>query len=241
MAENKIGKYLLYASGEIILIVIGILVAFAINNWNEHRKTRIQDIELLNSLKVELSVDIAALADRKSHYENINDNIKQTITLFNRGIGTLSEAEHQAIHLALSQFQMFSPIDKNINRNDLLIARGTIDRIDKELNSKFVQYLHETQAINAAITKLGETLQQLEILRIHPHVDYNYIDPAANKVDFDFKEIYNRREVRNTLQRSFGYHKAYIDIMTTKIKEAEIIISLIDDKLEKSYYNASKG
>ncbi|MEM5564046.1 DUF6090 family protein [Psychroserpens sp. AS72] len=38
--ENKTKKYLLYASGEIILVVIGILIALQINNWNENRKNR---------------------------------------------------------------------------------------------------------------------------------------------------------------------------------------------------------
>ena len=37
--ENKTGKYFKYAIGEIILVVIGILIALSINNWNENRKT----------------------------------------------------------------------------------------------------------------------------------------------------------------------------------------------------------
>ena len=36
--ENKVSKYLLYAIGEIILVVIGILIALSINNWNEQMK-----------------------------------------------------------------------------------------------------------------------------------------------------------------------------------------------------------
>jgi hypothetical protein len=36
--ENKTGKYFKYAIGEIILVVIGILIALQINNWNEARK-----------------------------------------------------------------------------------------------------------------------------------------------------------------------------------------------------------
>ena len=36
--ENKTGKYFKYALGEIILVVIGILIALQINNWNEDRK-----------------------------------------------------------------------------------------------------------------------------------------------------------------------------------------------------------
>jgi sensor domain CHASE-containing protein len=39
--ENRTSKYLLYAIDEIILVVIGILIA--ISNWNENRKTKLQD------------------------------------------------------------------------------------------------------------------------------------------------------------------------------------------------------
>jgi len=38
LIENKTGKYFKYAIGEIILVVIGILIALQINNWNENRK-----------------------------------------------------------------------------------------------------------------------------------------------------------------------------------------------------------
>lgn len=54
--ENKISKYILYAIGEIVLVVIGILIALQINNWNEGRKDKdlvrtrlselVQDLEL---------------------------------------------------------------------------------------------------------------------------------------------------------------------------------------------------
>ena len=38
LTENKFSKYLLYAFGEIILVIIGILIALSINNWNEEKK-----------------------------------------------------------------------------------------------------------------------------------------------------------------------------------------------------------
>ena len=44
MGKNKTGKYLKYAIGEIILVVIGILIALSINNWNEERKNNLQRI-----------------------------------------------------------------------------------------------------------------------------------------------------------------------------------------------------
>ena len=59
LAENKFSKYLLYAIGEIILVVIGILIALSINNWNERRKEsdlkNIYSTRLINDLKKDIS------------------------------------------------------------------------------------------------------------------------------------------------------------------------------------------
>ena len=55
LSENKFSKYLFYAIGEIILVVIGILLALQINNWNEEKKERVQEqkylIEINNLIK----------------------------------------------------------------------------------------------------------------------------------------------------------------------------------------------
>jgi sensor domain CHASE-containing protein len=44
--ENKVSKYLLYAIGEIVLVVIGILIALQINNQNEFRKQKLVEINI---------------------------------------------------------------------------------------------------------------------------------------------------------------------------------------------------
>jgi len=50
MTQNKTGKYLKYAIGEIVLVVLGILIALQINNWNEGRKTKAVELNLLKEL-----------------------------------------------------------------------------------------------------------------------------------------------------------------------------------------------
>jgi hypothetical protein len=52
--EGKTGKYLKYAIGEIVLVVIGILIALQINHWNEERKDRILEKEYIARLKGEM-------------------------------------------------------------------------------------------------------------------------------------------------------------------------------------------
>ncbi len=58
MEQNKTGKYLKYAIGEIILVVIGILIALQINNWNEARKLRVEEISHLLEVKSNLEVTL---------------------------------------------------------------------------------------------------------------------------------------------------------------------------------------
>ena len=58
MSENKTGKYFKYAIGEIVLVVIGILIALQINNWNEARKARNKEIVYLNNIKSDLENSI---------------------------------------------------------------------------------------------------------------------------------------------------------------------------------------
>jgi len=57
-AENSVAKYLRYALGEILLVVIGILIALQVYNWNEKRKDRIREVQYLNNLKQDLEQQV---------------------------------------------------------------------------------------------------------------------------------------------------------------------------------------
>jgi len=54
LSEGKTGKYLKYAIGEIVLLMVGILLALQVNNWNEIRKTRKKEVKLLIELRDDL-------------------------------------------------------------------------------------------------------------------------------------------------------------------------------------------
>ena len=62
-SEGKTGKYFKYAIGEIILVVIGILIALGINNWNENRKSTVKTKQFLLSLKSDLQTDLKAISE----------------------------------------------------------------------------------------------------------------------------------------------------------------------------------
>ncbi|WP_194977145.1 DUF6090 family protein [Aquiflexum lacus] len=57
LAEGNLKRYLIYAIGEILLVVIGILIALQINNWNEWRKDRIKEENILHDLVNEIDAE----------------------------------------------------------------------------------------------------------------------------------------------------------------------------------------
>ncbi|GAA4281916.1 DUF6090 family protein [Gaetbulibacter aestuarii] len=57
LSENKFSKYLFYAIGEIVLVVIGILIALQINNWNEQNKSESFELKMLGEIYKSLSYD----------------------------------------------------------------------------------------------------------------------------------------------------------------------------------------
>ena len=61
MQKNKFTTYLLYAIGEIVLVVIGILIAVSINNWNEDRLDLNQEKVIMKSLKIEMEKNLLDL------------------------------------------------------------------------------------------------------------------------------------------------------------------------------------
>lgn len=70
--NNKPLQYLRYAIGEIALVVVGILIALSINNWNENRKTNIVEINLLNEVRQNLY-------ESQKNIVSINNNNKRRV------------------------------------------------------------------------------------------------------------------------------------------------------------------
>ena len=84
METGKTGKYFKYAIGEIILVVIGILIALSINNWNESRKQDVTEKEFITGILNDLKQDkayielVIKIADKKQNtYKHISNNLSE--------------------------------------------------------------------------------------------------------------------------------------------------------------------
>jgi len=79
LSQNKVSKYLLYAIGEIVLVVIGILIALSINNWNEGLKRKSKERDILLHMKRNLESDL------QQNYPNrvLENSLKSTNIVLN--------------------------------------------------------------------------------------------------------------------------------------------------------------
>jgi hypothetical protein len=91
LSEGKTRKYMKYALGEIILVVIGILIALSINNWNDNRKDRISEKELYKTLIRSLTSDLNDVRNKSAQIDSaiigqqifITESFNDFVTRFN--------------------------------------------------------------------------------------------------------------------------------------------------------------
>ncbi len=108
---GKTSKYIKYAIGEIILVVIGILIALQINNWNENRKYRNQEKQYINRLLIENKKNITTFTNEIKRLEKNNLTIKK----FSNALNTKIYSDSLLIQMANdymifgSVYPIFSP------------------------------------------------------------------------------------------------------------------------------------
>ena len=76
LMENKTVNYLKYAVGEIALVMIGILLALQVSNWNELRKQRIEELETLKNIKSDFTNAINEFEENNTFRERIISSTK---------------------------------------------------------------------------------------------------------------------------------------------------------------------
>jgi len=83
-AQNRVAKYLRYAIGEILLVVIGILIALQVNNWNEHRKYRNEEKIIIKNLNEELLEIKKDLQTKTDELSSSKDAVMSLMNLFGK-------------------------------------------------------------------------------------------------------------------------------------------------------------
>jgi len=138
LMENKTGKYFKYAIGEIILVVIGILIALQINNWNENQKNQSKEKTTLSAIHNEFLLNKSQLDSVAFHHKLALKGCNKLISMFPIDIER-HNLDTIAKHLGnSSKTWTFNPSQSSIVS---LINSSTIDIIrNKELRKLLISW-----------------------------------------------------------------------------------------------------
>lgn len=141
MSENKTGKYFKYAIGEIVLVVIGILIALSINNWNESRLAKLEEKAILSNLNREFIQNKDALTLVMN--EN-NESYQASLTIMDLIGKSRTELESINTDSILYQTLEFSSFDPSENALSDLLQSGRLQLLQ---NDKLKDLLYEWSRI----------------------------------------------------------------------------------------------
>ena len=170
--ENRMGKYFKYAIGEILLVVIGILIALQVNNWNNKRLERKKEQTILINLRSDFNEN---LAEYNRIYESSTESYKSSIKLLEIIKGD-SEINPLEIEVLLNSIcNGFYSLDLNAASIDEIKSSGSLNIIeDGELRKQISKWSF----------MVADTEDDIEIY-------YNYL------FEFLFPSLTNKSVLRN--------------------------------------------
>ena len=142
LMENKTRKYFKYAIGEIVLVVIGILIALQINNWNERRKIQSNQEKYLTLLKIEAENNLKEIRNTKNEVSEMNMTQIVLYNLINIKQDTVTEK-----HLSESLFRIVSGFYKFKYENSALSDLKSSGNLKNVLNDSLRKYLIALQPL----------------------------------------------------------------------------------------------
>ena len=137
MEQNKTGKYFKYAIGEIILVVIGILIALQINNWNEFNKERESEKRILTEIRDNLVFDLVDFESNITTFQNKITSSKSLLKILE------SNSEYNdSIGFFFYYLKAYPHFSNKSNGYNLLRSKG-LDIIQNDSIRKRISDLYE--------------------------------------------------------------------------------------------------
>ena len=159
LTENKFSKYLLYAIGEIVLVVIGILIALQINNWNQSKLEQVALSGYLTSISQNIKVDLENIEYLKKTRKNAITRIPHmTFTLLYSDFLERKDVKFGAETLtALSNFEYFNA---DLSGFESIKNSGFLSKLKgKDIENLIYKYYNLVQEINTKEKDFNEILR----------------------------------------------------------------------------------
>ncbi len=251
LSENTFSKYLIYAIGEIVLVVIGILIALSINNWNENSKERVIEKSYLKRLSLDLKENKTLwekTLDRKEnqltaayvflnfHFSENQDTILNILPHFQK------LATWQDININQVTFnEMVSSGNLNIIKNDSIkIKLLNLDKLYKAIlnnqdliKTEYKVLLHEP-TMNIINTSNAYVLDPEQRRHIQREFSEDDINVYTNQFLKDLTTLINDKVFINGVTGIIYNAEYRFKEFNQAIDEVTELIALIDEEIDKN-------
>ena len=216
--QENIRKYLLYAIGEIFLVVIGILIALQVNNCNEERKDAKTEAQYLKSLLQDLQTQVEAM-DGNIANENIHfERAVGLINAYNRDGSLNSTEENRKFLASLWGRTTFVVHDPTFSE---LIATGNIQLISNEvLRNEIIEYYQNFERIELIIQKNNDLKDQ----SIMPSV-FKYVD-VWPEAALELRE--NSIRVQSSARIDTINYPSFLEMGEELFKQEEVVFEILN-------------
>lgn len=191
LTENKFGKYLLYAVGEIILVFIGIIMALQFNNWNEEKKIQKNIETTLNLLKDEINTNKISISNVQDYHTMVKDTLRKmdmpkTEEGINQALGFWRGMRTPRLRDAAFQTSIQSGVSKEFNPALLNALNNLYTYQDSynEFNSQSTQIFFNADFTD--VSNLGKTMVKVQMTMTDL---YYYEKELIESFNYNLKQI----------------------------------------------------
>ncbi|MGB5359892.1 DUF6090 family protein [Eudoraea sp.] len=221
LTENKFTKYLFYALGEIILVVIGILIALQINNWNNRRIEKEEEKKSYRNIKRQIEDDRDELTKEKA----LNNYLSATYKYANKIIRAQDYTKSDSLALMAMGLSQYSDFNSSGTIYETLVNSGNLKLLKNDEITSLIQKLETTYIFT----------NKLE--NIHWEIIINELSPALRGVvNYDaFKAVKPEKlfevEMQNIFVESIYLTSAKDSVYSKALREIDTIIKRINTEL----------
>jgi hypothetical protein len=243
MNEGKARQYTVYAVGEILLVVIGILIALQINNWNDARATRNLEITYLKNLKSDLIINNAEL-DRYMQTRSASIEAATKMLEHFNGKPVIDYDAFNLLPVSIYGWQKFYQSNNTfkdlLNSGNLsLISNESIKNNLMDIESLHIKMKNEEDHYRFDSEQLiyGPLYQNIDLTPVIDNFEYQLSEGQAGH-DIQLSAENFQNYLSNT-QLKNGFRMTILEFETlnaqmTAIKEKSLhLIELIDEEIAK--------
>lgn len=229
LGEGKTGKYFKYAIGEILLVMIGILLALQVNNWNENKKSLERETIYLQGLKEDFIISQKALDRVIKKSDRVEETIAYLIDIIKQNPSKVKAENMDSLLLSSSGYTIFMSSEGVIND---IIGSGQLGLI----KNVYIRKEIASWEANLKMIRARETLGK-EWVENYKTQYYQYLDIAnleyekkafiSNKTNEILDDVQLRNSLMDILDNSYVLNQLYLE----KQKHIDTLIQVIDKEL----------